>query len=254
MEDLNLWLSSKLPDYDTGVSLFMKYSKNKVLIKYFTAGSAKFRMDKLKYELSKLAKSNVSKSPRPIVAKVVKPVAPLNAIPDLILAAKKEIASLYAMIDRQHSELYELGTSNSNKVVSLRKKILEERQCLIERADRLYVLKESYFALTTDDARRQVLEDLKVVLSSPVVEAQTLSPQKGYNVQDMSDIQLSKRRNQLRSSITKAQNMLQYQTIKKLDSPSPMPEGPKRKDYERRLQELKNEYTQVCAEYSKRHL
>lgn len=71
-------------------------------------------------------------------------------------------------------------------------------------------------------------------------------------VGSLSDLDLTNRRSALRSSITKAQNMLQYQTIRKGDSPTPMPPGPKRDEYERKLKVLKAELTAVCDELERR--
>lgn len=67
-----------------------------------------------------------------------------------------------------------------------------------------------------------------------------------------SDLDLSKRRSALRSSITKTQNMLQYQTIRKGDSPAPMPPGPKRDEYQKKLKTLKKEYNAIVKELERR--
>lgn len=72
------------------------------------------------------------------------------------------------------------------------------------------------------------------------------------DVSGLSDLDLTKRRSALRSSITKTQNMLQYQSIRKGDSPTPMPPGPKRDEYERKLSALKEELTAVCDELERR--
>ena len=72
------------------------------------------------------------------------------------------------------------------------------------------------------------------------------------NVSGLSDLDLSKRRSALRSSITKTQNMLRYQTIRKGDSPTPMPPGPKRDEYQKKLKTLQKEYNAVVAELERR--
>lgn len=69
---------------------------------------------------------------------------------------------------------------------------------------------------------------------------------------NMSDLALSKRRTQLRSSITKTRNMLQYQSIRKGDTPTPLPDGPKRDEYEQKLKALQKEYNAVVAELERR--
>ena len=70
----------------------------------------------------------------------------------------------------------------------------------------------------------------------------------------MSDIQLAKSRASLRSSITKTQNMLQYQSIRKASSPTPMPSGPKRDEYEKKLATLKALLKSVCDEMERRQI
>ena len=177
-------------------------------------------------------------------------------MPSFILAAKKEISALYALIDKQHRELYDLGTSNEDAVVRKRKKILDGRKPAIERADRLYQLKEEWFALEDGYARYRVAKEIREMLAAPLVEqpsiVETVRTPSLPVVSKMSDLDLSKRRSALRSSITKTQNMLQYQSIRKGDSPAPMPPGPKRDEYERKLAVLKAELTAVCDELERR--
>lgn len=181
-------------------------------------------------------------------------------MPPYIIAAKKEISSLYALIDKRHRELYDLGTSNADDVVRKRKKILDGRKPAIERADRLYRLKEAWFKLEDGPARERVASDIREMMAAPWKEQPTMVAPVGANndsplhsnVSGLSDLDLTNRRSALRSSITKAQNMLQYQTIRKGDSPTPMPPGPKRDEYERKLAALKAELTAVCDELERR--
>lgn len=181
-------------------------------------------------------------------------------MPPYILAAKKEVASLYALIDKRHRELYDLGSSNADDVVRKRKKILDGRKPAIERSDRLYRLKEAWFKLEDGPARKRVASDIQELLAAPWKEQPTLAEpvetrhdtSLRSDVSGLSDLDLTNRRSALRSSITKAQNMLQYQTIRKGDSPTPMPPGPKRDEYERKLAVLKAELTAVCDELERR--
>ena len=54
MEDVKKWLESETPDFDAGVSLFAKYSKNRAVLLFLQRkGAAK--MSKLRYELEKIA-------------------------------------------------------------------------------------------------------------------------------------------------------------------------------------------------------
>jgi hypothetical protein len=62
-EDVKKWLESKTPDYNTGVLLFSKHSKNRSLLHYFTR-KGNVAMDKLRYELGKIAGSSVQLAAR----------------------------------------------------------------------------------------------------------------------------------------------------------------------------------------------
>ena len=276
MNDIQQWLDDPNRDYVVGVTLFARYSPNKMLVRYFQTGTARFRMAKLVYEMGKLAKredrrSNVGANNYSPLRETPKnqPIERANtranakpSIPDFILAAMKEISSLYAIIDKQHRELYDLGTSNEEAVVRKRKKILDGRKPAIVRADRLYQLKKDWFDLEDGAARERVAKDIRDMLAAPVKEQPTItetsaSPQMERKqlrdaVGSMSDVDLTKRRTQLRSSITKTRNMLQYQSIRKGERPAPMPPGPKRDEYENKLKMLQAEFQAVTEEIGRR--
>ena len=54
MEEIKKWLQSNTPDYNAGVLLFAKHSRNKSLLHYFTR-KGDVAMLKLRYELGKMA-------------------------------------------------------------------------------------------------------------------------------------------------------------------------------------------------------
>jgi len=270
MNELQNWINNPDRDYAAGVALFAQHCKNKALVRYFQTGTARFRMAKLVYEMGKLAKTAAAKSVSQPQRNVIAPIVETHGraslhhtqsvIPDFILAAKKEISTLYSVIDKKHRELYDLGTSNADDVVRKRKRILDDRKPAIERADRLYRLKEEWFALEDSPGRERVAKDIRELLAAPLKEQPTMAAPVGTNndspqhpnVSGLSDLDLSKRRSALRSSITKTQNMLQYQTIRKGESPTPMPPGPKRDEYQKKLKTLQKEYNAVVAELERR--
>ena len=279
MNELQSWLNNPAHDYATGVALFAQHSKNKALVRYFQTGTARFRMGKLVYEMGKLAKTAVTtvradkwanNQPSAAIQTLQTSYITGNRkgqikadIPDFILAAKKEVSSLYALIDKWHRELYDLGTSNTDDVVRKRKKILDERKPVIERADRLYRLKEEWFALEEGPGRKKIEGDIMELLAESkigcggfafVFDSQKQEIRQTELDAGMSDIQLAKNRASLRSSITKTQNMLQYQSIRKASSPTPMPSGPKRDEYEKKLATLKALLKSVCDEMERRQI
>ncbi|MBQ9509093.1 MAG: hypothetical protein IJR53_06725 [Bacteroidales bacterium] len=270
MNELQNWLNNPDRDYAAGVALFAQHCKNKALVRYFQTGTARFRMAKLVYEMGKLAKTADKRAnEQPSAARQTPLTSCITgdkkgrikvSVPDFILAAKKEISTLYALIDKEHRELYDLGTSNADDVVRKRKKILDDRKPAIERADRLYQLKEEWFALEDGPGRERVAKDIREMLAAPTEKQPTMvAPVETHGrvslqtaVSGLSDLDLSKRRSALRSSITKTQNMLQYQTIRKGESPTPMPPGPKRDEYQKKLKTLQKEYNAVVAELERR--
>lgn len=261
MTDIQQWLSDRHHDYAEGVAIFARHSANKGMVRTLTKGSARFWMGKLEYEMGKLVRCAGSvQHAKPVVHKTtvsgvksggVSAIRTGNALPEVILAAKKEVSSLYSIIDKMHRELFVLGTSNNDAVVKKRKSILDKRIPIIERADKLYVLKEDWFAGNAD-----VLDEIRELLSEPlakqpsITEAVKAKPAK--EIGGMSDLELSKRKSQLRSSITKTRNILDFQSIRKGDTPTPMPDGPKRTEFEIKLKALQAEYADVLAELKNR--
>lgn len=147
MTDIQQWLSDRHHDYAEGVAIFARYSTNKGMVRTLTKGSARFWMGKLEYEMGKLAqqrasremgqdvsqnvsKMNVKTSEHPIsqhiknVHHLSKKMSKSSAIPEVIMSAKAEISSLYAIIDKMHRQLYDLGAGNGDKTVRPRKRLL----------------------------------------------------------------------------------------------------------------------------------
>lgn len=269
MTDIQQWLSDRHHDYAEGVAIFARHSTNKGMVRTLTKGSARFWMGKLTYELGKLAKQcagremgncaqrdNVVRVPGKDAARHVS--TSTSAIPEVIMSAKAEISSLYAIIDKMHRQLYDLGAGNDDKTVRARKRLLDKRRPVIQRADELYRLKEDYFALDDADAKRKIVAHITEMLSAPLDQqpsanvVPTVDEAPSSSLQNLTDLELAKRKSSLRSAITKLQNMLTYQSIRKADEPSPMPDGPKRDEYESKLAARKREYTAVMNEIDKR--
>ena len=61
----------------------------------------------------------------------------------------------------------------------------------------------------------------------------------------LSDVELMKKQHSLKVNINKTVNRLQYQALKKLDTPNPMPESPLRSKLEAKLANQRQQYTLV---------
>lgn len=277
MTDIQQWLSDRHHDYAEGVAIFARYSANKGMVRTLSKGSARFWMGKLEYEMGKLAQQRAGQEMGQDVSKKMskmevktsehsisqhvqmsKKMSKSPAIPEVIMSAKAEISSLYAIIDRMHRQLYDLGAGNGDKTVRARKRLLDKRRPIIQRADELYRLKEDYFALDDADAKRNIVARITEMLSAPLAQqpsaniVPTVDEAPSPSLQKLTDLELAKRKSSLRSAITKLQNMLTYQSIRKADEPSPMPDGPKRDEYEAKLAARKREFTAVMNEIDKR--
>ncbi len=261
MTDIEKWLNGER-DYEEGVTLFARHSRNKHLARMFVNGASQFHHEKLVYELTKIkgttaAVKNTPKTAIKAPKRSKTGAKSTNAneeLPAAILAAKKEIVHLYNTIDQEHNRLYDLGTSNDEKTVAKRKRILQKRLPLIARCEELYELKEEYFR-TEGATQKEVLDRITEMLKESIPQEQPTNNDDGQlanRVASLSDLQLIKRQKQLASSITKTQNMIQYQSITKLEEAAPLPEGPKRDQLTNKLTALKAEYNCVINELKNR--
>ena len=265
MEEIKSWLIDARHEYTKGVEIFLKYCNNRCLGNTFIRGDAKL-LDKLEYEMKKLIgiplekifdqtcsneqlindycprqKQTVStvKSTMPVKPVIVQIKKEIQ-IPSIITEAKAEIRMLYSTIDKMHSELYELGTENDPDTVDKRRNILQKRKPLISKVEKLYNLKEEYFRTN------KVPDELTSLLQKENEKNTLIEPHKPDSyLSKLSDIELSKRKQSLSSSITKTQNKLSYQSISKLSESRPMPAGPLRDKTEKKLKSLKTEYKKV---------
>lgn len=234
MDEIRQWLDGGR-NYDTGVALLAKLHPNKFFVSHFLNGSPKRYSKKLEYELRKFLKNK----PTPILPKTVI-TKPQIEIPDTILCAKDAIYELFTKISTMHRNLYELSESNTEQVLTARKKILDERAPLIRRYEQLYLLKEKYF-----DTGKVPSELISLLDSEKREEATTSYPSPRSTFAELSDIELVKKEHALKVAIGKQKNKLQYQSLKRLEQPNPMPAGLLRIKIEHKLAKLRKEYNEV---------
>lgn len=234
MDEIRQWLDGGR-NYAEGVALLAKLHPNKFFVSHFLNGTPKRHADKLEYELRKFLSQASKQTPKKAVITKQSP-----AIPPIILRAKDAVYELFTKISVMHRNLYELGESNTEDVVSARKKILDERAPLIRRYEQTYLLKEKYFDTGTVPAELVSLLDGEV---QQVEETGPPSPRSAFA--ELSDIELVRKEHALKVAIGKQKNRLQYQSLKKMDEANPMPPGPLREKVERKLAELRAEYAEV---------
>ena len=239
MEDIIQWLASG-KDYAEGVRIFGRHSKNPALLRHFQCTTAKFAAAKLEYELRKFVKGAAATSqPQRTVITTPKPKQP-TAVPDTIAQAKNELYELFTAISTAHRKLYELGEGNSEDVVAQRRRILQDRLPLIRRYEKLYLLKERYF--DTGEVPAELVQMIAEKVREPPAPAIKESPNE---FEKLSDIELMRKEHAIKVAINKTRNRLQYQALKKLDTPNPMPESPLRSKLEAKLANQRQQYTLV---------
>ena len=120
---------------------------------------------------------------------------------------------------------------NTPENIETRRKIIEKIESISARMDILYAAKKAYL-------EKDIVPDEKELYPVPNQQAASDPTDSG---------QLIIKRNNLRSSITRAKNQLEYQSQKKADKPNPMPDCPKRRELEVRIAENEKELAEIEA-------
>ena len=156
---------------------------------------------------------------------------PAGNYPPVINQIIAEFSRLYnerGMLKKQENDTPDENTPEN---IETRRKIIEKIESISARMDILYAAKKAYL-------EKDIVPDEKELY--PVPNQQTAS--------DPTDSgQLIIKRNNLRSSITRAKNQLEYQSQKKADKPNPMPDCPKRRELEVRITEKEKELAEIEA-------
>ena len=228
VEQINAWLESD-QDYGTGVSLLTAYGKNPTLKRLLPGREARFKK-KLQYELSKLAgkpfqllEISIRKELKPSsLMSSVKPVdggVNLDSLPPVIARIIKEQSAAYNKRSMLHTSLRELPDDNLGETLKKRIGLMAQIEVLSARLDELTIYRKAFEKNGT------------------VPEAGEVFPGTGKPVPSESREELEKKLDNTRKSLNKDISLLTYQGYKKLDTPNPMPIGPKRKEVEKRIAE-----------------
>ena len=269
--EITNWLNSDR-NYDDGVFLYQKYGKNPVLKRLFP-GREKFQAEKLAYELGKLIGLGFNQTlesqepdnkqvpdsgsdettPNPtntqltdkaetfadkakaaaetLGAMAAGDPVPAGNYPPVINQIIAEFSRLYnerGMLKKQENDTPDENTPEN---IETRRKIIEKIESISARMDILYAAKKAYL-------EKDIVPDEKELYPVPNQQAASDPTDSG---------QLIIKRNNLRSSITRAKNQLEYQSQKKADKPNPMPDCPKRRELEVRIAEKEKELAEIEA-------
>ncbi len=138
---------------------------------------------------------------------------------DVLKAARIHCADLFNKRGVLRKKLIDLGEKNDPETIEERKQLIEQISSLSQEIDRIYKEVEA----------GEIKE-----------EKEELPPEKLLTKEDLMRI-----KGNLKSSVTRTKNMLEYQMEKKGEEPNPMPEGPNRLKYETKLERLHNEINEI---------
>lgn len=151
------------------------------------------------------------------------------AYPPVINRLIAESARLYnerALLKKQQNAIPD---ENTHENISARKTVIDQIEAISVRLDVLYMAKSAFLEKGTLPEENELFNSTKGIVINGEADSAKLMQQ----------------RNNLRSQITRAKNMLEFQNQKRSDKPNPMPPCPKRKELEQRIREKEKLLSEV---------
>lgn len=238
--EIQRWLDNPAKDYREGVALLEKYSSNPRLVRVYANSSPRFQLNNLVGDLRRLLsvpEKNVVPQPTTPAAQKTShaPRQPKSDMPAEIQAKVEKAGKLWVKICKTHTELFNVGESNSPEAVAKRKELLEKRVPEIEEYEKLWADIKAY-----QDTKQLPAEKT----AEPTEENKELS--------EMPTKELINMRQSLRMKITRANNQLEYQSKTKLSKKNPMPDGPKKDELTEKIKGCKATLDQIETILAKR--
>lgn len=248
------WLESSR-EYARGVELIAKYG-GEVMARSYRRASPRFMQRQIEVLLRKLADRTEEKgfSTVPGSAQPSQPhssQAPGTGtaeeegaaaagkkaeVPEKVKVAKERLRELWQQLNNCHKQLLGLGNDNDEETKKKRVKLMKEREPIVEAFEKLYDLKEGYFALP--EGERRVPPELEKLLAELDGKAEKdESGNMAAELKGKGKLELYKLRKSTLEKIRRRHNQLMFQQ----DTPgekNPMPEGARRKKKEEEMAEL----------------
>jgi len=232
-------------DYNEGLRLLEKVSKkNKVISKLVRKGSTRSSVEKLTWELNKIAGlKTIPQARKPVYIKSKIPVIKVakqdpeqepniifnligkNDIDDYPSAVRRlvrEYSGKYMLRGKKHAELRRITEDNDPETVAKRKNLIDDIRVISDRLEMLYEAFKAYEDSGSVDVESVWPEDFK----------KPEAPKKKLSVDELKILKKN-----IQSSITKDRNLLLYgkKTKDKDGKENPMPDGPRRTRLEKRV-------------------
>ena len=158
-----------------------------------------------------------------------------TTLPETIDAIVRKYATAYRHRDILHKQLAEMPEDNESSTMDQRKELSDEISELTDEMERLYPFYKAYY----NDGTIPTEEDLLPK------EENTTQVDETSQTPALSKDELQKKRKSTATKLSRAKNMLDYQTETKGKEPNPMPESPKRVKYETKVQKLTEELNDI---------
>lgn len=239
------WISDPGREYAVGVDLLEGVCNNASLIRFFRNRSPRFAMGDLIAELQHWKKNVKVAEPATdtVAASVIQ-----TATPSVVDEAKRIVHESWVRLSRIHRNMFDTGEGNGKMALAMRRRMMMEREPLIERYNSCYEAKEAFFAGTiSEDQLRQVVEGKTFEEVKHPKQTKEDKP-----LQSMSDLQVAKKIKAAKAAINRCKNKLMYQQETAAKKENPMPDCPKRKDLEKKLADKRAELETLEAELKRR--
>ena len=270
--EVEKWLENG-GDYEEGVELLRKYSRNRMLVRRYERSAERYLGGTLRALLVRMAKAQGGQQPsrtavvdagqQPSTAAEDAGQQPNTAaatdggqepgedgteaareVPAVVAEAKSLLHELWVAMSAKQVELRDVGEGNSEREVAERKRIMAERDPIIKDYNELYGLKEEYYE------RGEVPEELERMVRRLRGEATEATAKSLWA--DMSDLELTKARKAKKMQLTRCENQLNYQSNRREPERRPMPDGPKRHQIESKHKTLQAELRDMDLEIERR--
>lgn len=244
MEDLRRWLSKPERDYDEGVRLLERYGGNAHLVHSYRQRAPRWAMEELVADLDGLWRTygpgeQAGGSEVQTLGAMGRTHKSASDVAEARVAeARQEAGGLWVRIGRLTTALYEAGEGNQPETVEKRRRLLEERAPLIARHAELWERIEEYERTGT--------------FAEEGEQEKEAADQTG-TLKDIGDLALARRIHSARTSCTRYENLLRYQSTKAMKEANEMPPCPRRSELERLLREKRTELAMLTEELKGRN-
>lgn len=235
VKEIEQWLADGQRSYAVGVDLLSRHGGTAQQVRVYANRSPRFAMAELMGELRRLSARSGG-----MAVKTVK-----SAVAE---RAKSELHELWVELSRIHTALFKTGEENTPAAMAARLALMERRDPMVERFSALYEAKEKFFAGGMSENELLAVVDGKAERA----EEDEAAGSSLHAVGSLSDLELVKRMKAAKQGKIRAQNWLLYQQPTAAKAENPMPECPKRREWENRLEVYTREYSLLLAEKERR--